>query len=193
MVALPPVPGCLKHQFFNTVGSDTNVSWHLFWDAGAAPTQAQASAAADAAHNAWIAHLAPLIGTTMSLTQVKVTDLSDPAGPVGINGTAAAGTRTGSAPLSAPVSVLVNGTFLTAFETGWDSFIGVLGSSMNWAVPSAASINIAYFKGHHWTGTDETGHKKIPDPYPGGPHKDAIIAWKPNPLIGTQRRRVRPG
>src|SRR5215471_19272984 len=88
MVALPPVPGCLKHQFFNTVGSDTNVSWHLFWDAGAAPTQAQASAAADAAHNAWIAHLAPLIGTTMSLTQVKVTDLSDPAGPVGINGAA---------------------------------------------------------------------------------------------------------
>jgi len=86
-----------------------------------------------------------------------------------------------------------NSTFLTAFETGWDSFIGVLGSSMNWAVPSAASINIAYFKGHHWTGTDETGHKKIPDPYPGGPHKDAIIAWKPNPLIGTQRRRVRPG
>jgi hypothetical protein len=66
-------------------------------------------------------------------------------------------------------------------------------AGLSWASPSAHTVNVAYFKGHHWVGTDETGHKKVPDPYPGGPHVDPIIAWSANPLIGTQRRRVRPG
>jgi hypothetical protein len=208
----------------NTIGSDTNVSWHLFMQTGAPPTQAQADSAANAAHTAWVTNLAPLTSTNFSLTQVTVTDLSDPSGPVGINSTAAPGTRAGSAGLSAPVSMLVNmkiqrryrggkpriyvpaglsadmatpqtwgATFLTQFHDGWLAFSSAIGSSLSWASGGAQTVNVAYFKGHKWVGDDETGHKKVPLPYPGGPHVDPILAWAFNPLIGTQRRRVRPG
>ena len=218
------MPGVIKYQMIGTVGTDTNVSWHLFVATGQAPTQAQADAAANAAHTAWVTNLAPLCGGHVSLTQVKVTDLSDPSGPVGINNTAAAGTRTGSQAPSAPVSMLVNGTiqrryrggkprvyvpaglsgdfaspqqwnttFLTAFNNGWNSFTASINSSLSWASPPAHDVNIAYFKGHHWVGDSTTGWKKVPDPYPGGPHVDPILAWTFNALIGTQRRRVRPG
>jgi len=224
MPALPPVPGVLKYRFVNTVGSDTNVSWHIFMKTTTSPTQAQASQAAADAHTAWVANIAPLTGAQISLTEIVVTDLTSSSAEVGTWAGASPGTRTGSGPLSAPVSALINSTvhrryrggkprayipcglqgdmstpqqwsstFVAAVTNGWNAMAAQLATGLTWASPAAVTVNVAYFQGHEWKGVPPGPYWKVPLPFPGGPHVDVLTGAACNPLIGTQRRRVRPG
>jgi hypothetical protein len=195
----------------------------MFWQTTVSPTAAQAANAATAAADAWNTHLAPFHSTAITLTEVTLTDLTSSSAEMGTWSGAHAGTRVGqptSAPVSTLVNMTVHRryrggkpriyvpagavadfatpqtwtpTFLSGFGTAFETFLQSVIAGMPFASPAATLVNVAYWQGHHWVPPDSTPSKKVPLPYPGGPHVDVITGFRYNPLIGTQRRRIRPG
>jgi hypothetical protein len=217
------VPGVIKYLFFHHVGSDTNVSSHLYMQTGVAPTPAQAQAAADAAHNAYVTSCLSLLEASYTLTQVKVTDLSSASGPIGVNTTSAAGTRTGLSN-AASVCVLMNipvarryrggkprvywpwgvnadlvtpqtwsTAFLTACATAWNAFGNALVSSLSSWAPTAGICTVSYIAGHDWKSDQNGNYHRVPI-YRSPPLVDRLAANALfPPTPGSQRARLRPG
>lgn len=223
MPAMAPVPGVLKYRFFHVIGADTNATAHLFLRTVTPPTQAQAQSAADAASSAWATNFAPLMAIQWSLREVTVTDLSSATGPVGINTTTHAGSRATPANpaglcaiLNIPVPRRYRGgkprvywpfgvstdlatpqtwstAFLTSANNAWVAFAtAVIANLTTWA-PSAGLVSVSYYSGHQWLPDQNGNYHRVPTPR-ATPLVDVVTANATfNTVLGSQRRRVRPG
>lgn len=221
--ALAPVPGVIKTRLIHTTGSNTNTGWHLYWHTTTPPTQAQVTNHASVVATNWGSYLAPHHETTTALTEVTATDLSSSTGPVGIWSGNKPGTETGGMlPANVcllgnfAISRRYRGgkprvyipamtttdlqdekhwiiASLSSFQVSWNGFMAAIKSDLQSWAPSAAHCNVSYWSGGSWV-TNPSGRPIWrPTPRPGGPLIDAVTAVTFNPIIGSQRRRLRPG
>jgi len=222
MVALKPVPGVVKFRFYHHVGSDTDISSHLYYRTGQAPTQAQAQSAADAAHTAYVTNCIGLLHNLSSLVSVTCTDLSDPAGPVGSNVTGAAGTRAqGEVPANAVALLNIHvarryrggkprvywpwgaapdiqtpqtwsTTFVTACNTALAALDQAIHDNLVTWAPSAGICSVSYFTGRQWIPDHLGNYHRIPTPRDTPLIETVQGALAINTIIGSQRGRLRP-
>lgn len=109
MPALPPHPGVLEVLVQWLLGSDADVSTKTHYEySGTAPSNATCVALAHSIHTLAVTNLIPLCSGAVSLTGVKVTDLTTSSSGVGDYPTTVVGTRGGPPYLAAETAALWN-------------------------------------------------------------------------------------
>lgn len=220
MPALPAVPGVVKIVNHIQVGIDTTTSWHTYYGYGSIPpTQAQATALANAAQVSYAQHISPLCVPTITLLEVTATDLASSSSPIGVNTTTSNGTRVGGL-LPGSTAMLVSWkinrryrggkpriyvpcgadadlaneqewtqTFLTEFTTAHQAYVAAILANIG-TWGTSSLVNVSYYHGHTWYPPDSTPSKKIPT-LREVPVVDTITGGGPQKTLGSQRRRVR--
>ena len=208
-------------RFLHTVGTDTNTGWHLFFRGDKPATQANMDALVGVADTQWNSLLAPLTSADTTLTSVKGTDLSSTTGSVSVATAAHVGTRTGGF-LPASACVLYNmgiarryrggkpriyipagvqtdlgnaqtwaAAFTNSVNTAMNSLIGALATNILTWSSIADLVNISY-----WESILVTTPPAPPAYAPRlrlTPLVDNIVTHVSSPVVGSQRRRLRPG
>jgi hypothetical protein len=205
-----------------TVGADTTTGWHLFFNFGAAsPSAPQLITAAQGIADQYAAYLAPHAHFDTILTGVVLTDLTSSSSAVGQVSVSTPGGLSGDR-FPASTSMLVNlhvnrryrggkprfyiptgvpgnlqdpqtwaSTFLTQFHTDFTTFINASIGFINAFGSGAALVNVSYYLGGEWKPDQNGNYHRVPTPR-SSPHVDPVTSWTLNPVIGSQRRRVRP-
>jgi hypothetical protein len=206
MPPLPPVSGTLKIELVWRVESDPKAAtiFHLAYTGGP-PTSANCASMADSILADAVARFASLLQGDSSLASVTVLDLSSDMGGEGSStGGDAEGTRAGSE-LAPGTSVVVSkkvarhyrgghprsylplgaggdinaGMWYSGFQdtcaAAWSDFIGDCTADGVGCVITG-EISVSYFSG---------GVPRVT------PHKDPIVSYAGNILVGSQRRRNR--
>jgi len=222
MPALKPVHGVLKIKFFQRVGSDTDISSHLYFQTFTPANLDQIIAVTDVAHASYVTHCIPLLNFNSSLEQVEGVELSSPDGPLAINPVPVQGIRAqGELPANAcalfniPVARRYRGgkprvywpfgsepdiatpqtwstTFITAANTGVNALISEVTANLGTWAPGSALCSVSYFSGSQWKPDHLGNYHQIPTPR-DVPLVD-VVKGAPgfNTVIGSQRTRLRP-
>jgi hypothetical protein len=216
---LASVPGGIRLRLAHTYGSELNTGFHFFFKAGAAGTQAELQALADAASAAWAGTFQVLFQPTVTLNSVTATDLSSNTGPVAVNTTNHTGQRA-AGPMAASACSLVNFKIARRYRGGkpriylfpgadtdlatpqtWTSayaqlvhdqvvsFVGSCLASIHTWDATAFHANVSYFEGI-FAGTPPVWVPNQPRPVPV---VDAITGVVAATTVGSQRRRLHPG
>ena len=189
---------------------------------GTPPSASQLVTACTNFANAWASDLAPQTSTAQQLASVTAIDLSSNTGAEGTATAVHAGTRTGTE-LPVDVAVLVNGqisrryrggkprtyvpggvaadttdgrhwtgAFQSGFLTAWQSFTNALDGSSGIA-GGLSPYNVSFYEGFTVV-TDPVTHRARNLPtLRSSPQLDPVIGYSINPIIGSQRRRLRAG
>jgi hypothetical protein len=114
---LPPVPGVNKVQLFQTIGGDTHVLTHLFYQHAGAPTAADAQHMAEVVRDNWVASVLNHLNAACTLDRVVVTDLTSVSTA---QGTAVSGTAGSAvtAPLPAGTAMVISTKIPRRFRGG---------------------------------------------------------------------------
>jgi hypothetical protein len=207
MAALPPVPGVIKLEFlWSQSGIPAANIFHAGYSGGP-PTAADLAtfgAAAGAAF--WGGSTLGLFPSTLELVGVKATDLASDSGAVAEVPIGTSGTGTGGE-CPAQAAVLVNYSISRRYRGGhprtyFPPFeVTNLASPSEWSAGATTDLDTAiaalfsYADGvvlDSFTGTGlvcvSYELAKVPR---DDPLVEPIAGWVVNPILGTQRRRVR--
>lgn len=219
MPALAPVSGVIRFRFLHTIGAEVNTGYHMYFNTGAPPTQAQLDSAVSAAATAWDANMRALSHTSVTLTSIVGLDLSAATAPISTTNPQHAGTRTGTQ-LPASSCVIQNfhiarryrggkprvyvpagsntdlatpqtwtGAFLTAFASGFGAFGGAIATNLRTWAPNTALCSVSYYAGGVWKPDHNGNYHRVPTPRPV-PVVDNVLTQDTRAIVGSQRRRL---
>lgn len=150
MPALPNVPSVIRMRLKFTLGSDTDVLPHSYWEyTGGAPTNAQLVTMATGIESSLVTAMTGMFNANTTWTAVELTDLSSPTAAVGEFTFSHVGTRSGS---NLPASAAANIAFQIArryrggkprTEMPWFTQ-GDLNTSQTWNTTSIANANTTW-------------------------------------------------
>lgn len=215
------MPGGLKISFQFQYGLDTTCFSHMtFKYSSGPPTPTQIQQVADSAHAGWVTNVKPVHHSSVALTNIVATDLSDPSTPQGLWAGSEVGTATGGV-LPASTCVLINmklarryrgghprmywpwGTdadlqgpqtwlpaSITKFQTAFSGLSNKIASDSTWSSPLLANASISYYHQSTWHGDDQTGHYQVPTPRVP-PLLEVATGFSYPVTLGSQRRRIR--
>jgi hypothetical protein len=218
---LPVVPNVLKVQLHYLNGSFSwSNALHFAYTGGPYGGSSLTSLAGTTA-TAWGADMAPQVDTVTSLTGVTITDLSSKSGGVGQVSVSTPGTHVGSPlPDSACVLVnwlisrryrggkprtyfpggvqtVLNAdgrtwtaAFISAFGIGLSNFLQAIFTNPD-AVVGLQSCQVSYYSGFTPVTNQITGRVKNVPNIRTTPVVDLINSTSVQPLLGSQRRRLR--
>lgn len=221
MPALPVVPGALRLRFHLTVGTDVTTGFHMFWSySPQPPTGAQLNSLAAAARTSWQNNMVGVCPAAIILTQVDAIDLGSVTAPIGTASGPVTGTRTGN-PLPASACMLVNmhiarryrggkpryyipcgvatdlatqqtwvAGFVTLFQTSFATFSGDIAANLHTWAPTGQNISVSYYSGHQWKQDQNDNWHRVSTPRTT-PVIDVASSFSYNPIVGSQRRRIR--
>lgn len=222
MPALPSVPNVLRLDLIHNWGDDPHLANRSFWKySGGAPGNGDCSAFASLAETAWVGHISGLAGTFITLTGIRVTDLSSPTGGTAEISVSHSGARGGAA-LSINDCAVLNFPIARRYRGGkprmyvpWGVDGDIAAGSNSWtsAFISAATTawedfqsafsategsttitnqcNISYYHGFASVQNPITLRWKNLPTPRAAAVDDAIVAVACSPFVGSQRRRVR--
>lgn len=223
MPALPLVPNVIRVRFGWTIGADLSADTNLYFAyTGAAPDEAQAVSLAAQCYTAMATASDTWTGDTV-LASCRVTDLSGDDTGDGVHSASTPGTRSGGdlpAATSLLVNYQIGrryrgGKPRSYLPWGADTD---LGSRQRWSADFIASaitrlttvfadivgasagtttvtghVNVSYYQGFTVEGgTGGKRAKNVSTPR-AVPLVNAVVGFAPNIVIGSQRRRNRPG
>lgn len=223
MGELPVVPQVMSIRSHWHVGGDTNaVTSTHFKYLGGSPSGGILTFVAEAVAAAGGEWLKPLMSAQNTSSAVELTDLNTKTGAkVSVAGFGA-GNRAGTA-LPANCSLLLNlnvarryrggkprnylpfgvesdlenetswtGTFQALAQTNINAWIGKLASIAHEGFSFGNMVGLSYYNGSTWHQGANGDWKEIPTKR-SEPYSDVIVSASCNKIIGSQRRRLRPG
>lgn len=178
MTPLPPVPSVLRVQIqYILSGRAAATNLHFAWS-GSAPTDADCSQLGDLIGGQWATHCAALASTAVTVTGIRVTDLTSTSAGDGISTGSTSGTRTGGQ-LPSGISAMAiyhvaaryrggkpksflpfgveadlyssqtwTGTFNASVAAGWASFIAGVEGLSYGGTTIGACSTVSYFQGY---------------------------------------------
>lgn len=188
---------------------------------GGAPSITDLDTFCTGAAAAWNTNIAPLSATAVVLKEIVATDLTSPTGSRGTWTGTHAGTRSGDGlPMDAclllnfTIDRRYRGgkprtynpwgtstdlatertwetTFLTDVTTGWGTFAGDIGAAVIGPASIDAQVNVSYYKGFLPVQNPVTLRWRNIPTARAAALVDVIASFSPNPLVGSQRRRIR--
>jgi hypothetical protein len=220
MPALPNVPNVLRMEMQHTVGTDLDVLTRTFWlYSGSAPSNSGLVSMATALATSWGTVWKPLAGTSITLTNIALVDLTTTSSSEGSHAASIAGTRTGGA-MPAGATVLVNYLLARRYRGGkprsyfpygvdsdllnaqqWSStFTGLVNTALaSWdtdvaaAAPSGTTIanqvNVSYYHGFSSVQDPVTLRWRNIPTPRASVLIDNIVSQSCNAKIGSQRKR----
>jgi hypothetical protein len=218
MPPLPAAPSTAKIQLHGIMGTDTDVLNTFHCQFTGAPQVQDMNDWALAVSNAWNAHLADLVASDYTLSDVICTDLTSDIGAIGQNAQNYKGTATGNS-VPAGVSLIMqfgisrryrgghprqyiagvassslqnenqwSATAISAWEAAYNLFMGAVKDFYTSNVTGTNIVNVSYVKGHTWTQDARGNWHRVPV-YRDAPVFDIVGAYTVNPTVGSMRRR----
>jgi hypothetical protein len=197
--------------------------FRTFWHYTAGTVSASnLDALANAVTTSWNTHVAAMVSTSQMLEEVLIEDIGSATGQTGASTTTSTGTRTGGE-LPVSNCVLINYSIARKYRGGkprsympggvdtdttdgrhWttafqNAYLAALNShtsdivNNSQAISGMAQHNIGYYQGFVAVEDPITHRYRNVPQYASPPHDDLITLISVNPVIGTQRRRLRPG
>lgn len=219
MPALPNVNHVIRFDCLQTISVDVTSMNRFFMSyAGAGATLGDLTTLANTVSSAWLTNIVPLTPNYVTLTGVRLTDLTTTSAPQVQIAAARVGTRAGT-PLTAGVCAVIrqrlsrryrgghprvylaagvgadqaNGqqwtaAFQAAVASGWGAFITAIATTPPASIGALLAVNVSYFAGFHNV-TMPSGRQRAVPTVRIVPVTDGVISYSVNPNIGSQRRR----
>lgn len=219
MPALPNVPNVARIQLHHTYGTDSNVvnSFHCRFSGTTSETSLNQWALA--VNTAWTAHLAALLGNSLVLNSVEVTDLTSASSASGSdvqNSPGTGGSPTVPAQVCMVISYQINRRYrgghprqyiagllaseltdedhwsaltVNNWEAAYELFATSVAAFSGGGTTASQIVNLSYVSGHTWEQDQRGNWHKIPV-YRTSPTIDVVNGYIAQPIVGTQRRRA---
>jgi hypothetical protein len=218
MPALPDVPKVVRIDFHQTLGEDTRVLNHTFWQYSGTSTLTDLTTALTAIAGHWLADWGTHLSQDLVLTNVEGTDLTSPTSPHTFFPAAIPG---GEANTALPAGVASIMKFIVArryrgghskmytagrvdeqlhdeqtwdaanagqWQTDWVTFNSHIVSSFPAGFGAVVQVNVSYFQGFHLV-TPPSGRTRAVPTLRVAPVVDPIIDFASNLHVASQRRR----